>query len=86
MQNSIKDAGLDLVVFDRVQPNPILADVQAGAEIARQNKVDVIIGFGGGSSMDTARAIAVAATHEGTAMDYLYFSETQPTEKTLPMV
>jgi len=86
VKNSLKEASLDMVVYNRIQPNPILADVQAGAEIARQMGVEAIIGFGGGSSMDTARAIAVAATHEGTAMDYLYFSKSQPTEKTLPVI
>jgi alcohol dehydrogenase class IV len=36
--------------------------------------------------MDTAKAIAVEATHEGTAWDYLFFRDTQPTEKTLPVI
>lgn len=41
--------------------------------------------FGGGSSMDTAKAIAVEATHEGSSWDYLFYKE-QPTDKTLPIV
>src|SRR4030042_1000603 len=41
---------------------------------------------GGGWSMDTAKAIAVEATHPGTAWDYLFFREKQPTDKTLPVV
>jgi len=36
--------------------------------------------------MDTAKAIAVEATHEGTSWDYLFFRQTQPTEKTLPVI
>jgi alcohol dehydrogenase class IV len=36
--------------------------------------------------MDSAKAIAVEATHEGTAWDYLFFRESQPTEKTLPII
>jgi alcohol dehydrogenase class IV len=83
---ALQDSGVEVVLFDQVKPNPVLPDVQAGAETARQQQVDVMIGFGGGSAMDTARAIAVASTHEGTAMDYLYFCDTQPTEKTLPII
>lgn len=85
VQASLKEAGLTVAVFDQVFPNPRLCDVQEGAELARAQKTDVIVGMGGGSAMDSARAIAVAATHPGTAMDYLYF-KTQPTEKTLPFV
>jgi alcohol dehydrogenase class IV len=85
VQASLKEAGLTVAVFDKVFPNPRLCDVQEGAELARSQKTDVIVGMGGGSAMDSARAIAVAATHPGTAMDYLYF-KTQPTEKTLPFV
>lgn len=83
---NLKTAGLEVVVFDKVTPNPVLPDVQAGSKLAREKKVNVMVGLGGGSTMDTARAIAVAATHPGTAMDYLYFSKKQPTDKTLPIV
>jgi len=86
IQTSLHENGVKVVVFNQVKPNPVLPDVQQGAVIAKQNAVDLMIGLGGGSTMDTARAIAVAATHPGTAMDYLYFSKTQPTEKTLPMI
>lgn len=86
VKKSLRKAGVKVSVFSKVKPNPVLSDVQDGAMIAKRNKVKVMIGFGGGSTMDTARAIAVAATHKGTAMNYLYFSKTQPTEKTLPIV
>jgi alcohol dehydrogenase class IV len=44
-----------------------------------------VLGLGGGSSMDAAKAIAVEATHEGTSWDYLFFKKA-PTTKTLPIV
>lgn len=86
IRHGLITAGLEVVVFDKVMPNPVLLDVQAGSKLAREKKVNVMVGLGGGSTMDTARAIAVAATHPGTAMDYLYFSKNQPTNKTLPIV
>jgi alcohol dehydrogenase class IV len=86
VEKSLTETGLKFVIFDKVQPNPVIDDVQEGAKLARKIGADVVVGFGGGSTMDTARAIAVAATHPGTAMDYLYFSRQQPTEKTLPIV
>jgi alcohol dehydrogenase class IV len=79
-------SGLKVEHFDKVEPNPTTDIVTAGAEMAEKFKADIVIGVGGGSSMDTAKAIAVEATHKGTAWDYLYFRETQPTEKTLPII
>jgi alcohol dehydrogenase class IV len=72
--------------FDGVVPNPTTDCVSAGAEVARAFGADVILGVGGGSSMDTAKAIAVEASHTGTCWDYLWFSETQPTTRTLPII
>jgi alcohol dehydrogenase class IV len=60
--------------------------ITAGAHLAKDHGADVVLGLGGGSSMDSAKAIAVEATHPGTAWDYLFFREKQPTEKTLPVV
>ena len=79
------DAGLEVSHFDGVIPNPTTDVVTAGADIAKAMKSEVIIGLGGGSSMDTAKAIAVEASHEGTAWDYLHY-KTPPTSKTLPII
>ena len=54
--------------------------------MAKEFNANVILGFGGGSSMDSAKAIAVEATHEGTSWDYLFYRDTQPSEKTLPVI
>jgi alcohol dehydrogenase class IV len=72
--------------FAGVVPNPTTDCVTTGAEMAKDFGADVVLGVGGGSSMDTAKAIAVEVTHPGTAWDYLWFRDTQPTEKTLPII
>lgn len=81
----LEKSGLKVTHFNGVTPNPTTDDVSEGAKMARAAQVDVVVGLGGGSSMDVAKAIAVEATHEGTSWDYLFYKK-QPTEKTLPIV
>jgi alcohol dehydrogenase class IV len=81
----LRSAGVELAHFDQVIPNPTTGTSAAGAEMAREHKADVIIGLGGGSSMDAAKAIAVEATHEGSAWDYLFYKK-EPTDNTLPVI
>jgi alcohol dehydrogenase class IV len=85
VKSSLQKAGVTWAHFDGVVPNPTTDCITAGANIAKEFRADVILGVGGGSSMDTAKAIAVEATHPGTAWDYLFF-KTPPTEKTLPII
>jgi len=85
IQDSLKDAGVDCANYAGVVPNPTTSSVTAGAQLAREFRATVVLGVGGGSSMDTAKAIAVEATHPGTCWDYLFF-KTPPTERTLPVV
>lgn len=63
-------AGVDYVRF--VMPGePKVDQVLAGVARARAERCDVVVGFGGGSSMDTAKAIAVLLTNPGDIYDYL---------------
>lgn len=68
--NVLKTGGVDYVMFDEVVANPPVALVDRGAALFAQEGCDGLIGFGGGSSMDTAKAIGVVATHGGSALDY----------------
>ena len=56
--------------FDEVEPNPRHKTVDRGGEIARELKPDLIIGLGGGSVLDAAKAIALLATNPGRIEDY----------------
>jgi alcohol dehydrogenase class IV len=82
----VKNAGVEIAHFDGVQPNPTLDNVTLGAAMAKESHAKVVLGVGGGSAIDAAKAIAVQATHTGTAWDYLWNSKKQPTDKTLPIV
>lgn len=82
---SLAAAGVDCAHFDGVIPNPTTDVVTAGAKLAKEFGAQVVVGLGGGSSMDTAKAIAVEATHPGTAWDYNCHTD-GPTDKTLPII
>lgn len=58
------------VLFDDVNANPSLAAVMKGAAQAREEKIDCVIGLGGGSALDTAKGIAAMAVNEGSLWDY----------------
>jgi len=68
--NSLENAGLDYHLYDQVEPNPRVATVDSGAEVLREQGCDGVIGIGGGSSMDTAKAISGLATNGGSWEDY----------------
>ena len=63
--NALKEKGIDTVVYEKVQCNPHTTTIDEGAEFARKEKPDFLIGLGGGSVMDTAKGIAL--TTGGTA-------------------
>ncbi|WP_299551695.1 iron-containing alcohol dehydrogenase [Seonamhaeicola sp.] len=81
----LEDAGIAVAHYDQVIPNPTTQVSAAGATLAQEHKADVILGLGGGSSMDAAKAIAVEASHDGSAWDYLFYKK-EPTKKTLPVI
>jgi len=87
VKNILAEAGVEVAHFDGVIPNPTTETSSSGAAMAVEHKADVILGLGGGSSMDAAKAIAVEATHSGSAWDYLFFKSPPPDpEKVLPVV
>ncbi|GAP20261.1 iron-containing alcohol dehydrogenase [Leptolinea tardivitalis] len=63
--------GVSYVVFDKILPNPIKAHVMEAADLARKEGCDFIIGLGGGSSIDSAKSIAVMVKNPGDYWDYV---------------
>jgi choline dehydrogenase len=79
----LRAGNLDYAVFDRVAPNPPIALVDQGAQVYASEKCDGVIGFGGGSSMDTAKSIGVVACNGGSILDYEW-ADPQPIKHRLP--
>jgi 4-hydroxybutyrate dehydrogenase len=62
--------GLQVSVFDQTPSNPTEAAVRAAAAVYKQHNCDGLIALGGGSSIDCAKGVAIAATHEGPLKTY----------------
>jgi len=63
---------LEVAVFGGVFGNPTAAQVAAGAEAFRAHGADCVIGFGGGAALDVAKVVGLAATHEGSILEYAW--------------
>lgn len=68
----LAENGVSAVVFDGISPNPTKDSVEEGLKIAKANQCDFVIGLGGGSSVDTAKAIAILMANGGDLWDYAY--------------
>lgn len=67
----LQKAGVEWVIFNQVEANPLKSTVMAGANVARENECDFIVALGGGSVMDASKAIATMATNSGDVWDYI---------------
>ena len=66
--DSLADAGVEYAIFDKCEANPSVETVDKVTELAKD--ADMLIGLGGGSSIDPAKAAAIMATNEGNIRDY----------------
>jgi alcohol dehydrogenase len=67
----LQGKGISYTIFDKILPNPIKSHVMEGAALAKSEGCDFIIGLGGGSSIDSAKSIAVMAKNPGDYWDYV---------------
>ncbi|ASJ97520.1 MULTISPECIES: L-threonine dehydrogenase [Shewanella] len=63
-------AGITSTIFDGVQPNPTVGNVEAGLALLKANDCDFVVSLGGGSPHDCAKGIALVATNGGNIKDY----------------
>jgi alcohol dehydrogenase class IV len=66
----LRKAGLEVALFSEVKPNPIAANVEAGVRVLRAGKHDGVIAWGGGSGLDTGKAIAFMAGQTRPMWDF----------------
>jgi len=72
IQVSLGAHNISAHIFDNTVPEPTVSSIQAGVERARAGNYDCIIALGGGSPIDSAKAIAILAKHGGVMQDYRF--------------
>ena len=84
----LKENNVTSIVFDKILPNPIKSHVMEAATVCRENQCDFVVGLGGGSSIDSAKSIAVMACNEGDYWDYINggTGKGRPVTKALPVI
>ena len=80
---ALEAGNVDYVLFDGVEANPPIKLVDDAAVLYQTEGCDGLIGFGGGSSMDTAKSIGVVAVHGGSILDFEW-ADPQPIVKRIP--
>jgi 4-hydroxybutyrate dehydrogenase len=80
--------GMSCAVFDQTPSNPTEAAVRAAAEMYKAQACDGLIAVGGGSAIDCAKGVAIAATHEGPLTHYATIEGGSPriTERAAPLI
>lgn len=70
VEKHLKEAGIEIVLFNKVEPNPPVRLITEGSKLYKEENCNGLVAVGGGSSMDTAKGIGVEATHVGSVLDY----------------
>ena len=83
VKQSLKEEGLPYVTLGGVVPNPRLSLVYEGIALAKQEGVDFILAVGGGSVIDSSKAIAYGVANEGDVWDY--YDRKRQAESCLPV-
>jgi len=68
---NLKSRNIEILVFEDLEANPRNSSIDRGARLAREAKIDLIIGLGGGSAMDAAKGIALASSGTAPVWDYV---------------
>ena len=84
IQTLLRASGIASEVFDDTVPEPTAASIQAGVDKVRQGDYDAIVALGGGSPIDSAKAIAILGKFGGTINDYRF--PRQVNETGLPII
>ena len=80
----LEKSGVESVVFDQVKQNPLTTTAMEAADLAKTMQCDVVVGVGGGSIMDCAKAAAFLAVNEGDVNEYIF--NRLKSDKALPII
>ena len=80
----LEKAGVSYALFDKVSQNPLTTTAEEGAKLSKEEHCDVILGIGGGSIMDCAKAIAFLSVNDGDINDYIFARRIS--DRALPLV
>ena len=70
LRTNLEEAGLKVLLFDRVEPEPPADIVDEGVRYIKETGTDIVIGVGGGSSLDVAKGASLLASNPGNVLDY----------------
>lgn len=84
VEDSLTNAGVEIVLFNKVEPNPPVRSVAEGSKIYNENECNGLIAVGGGSSMDTAKAIGVEVAHDASVLEYEAAEGKKPLSNRIP--
>ena len=84
IEASLKNSGVEVVLFNKVEPNPPVRLIAEGSSLYKSEDCNGLVAVGGGSSMDTAKGIGVEATHDGSVLDYEAADGKKPLENRIP--
>jgi len=79
----LEEKGIEIIEFGGVKPNPNLKTIYEGIKICRENDIDFILAVGGGSAIDSAKAIAAGVKYEGDVWDF--YEKHLPIKEALPL-
>ena len=84
VMDEVKKAGLEVFELSGIEPNPRIDSVRQGAQICKDEKIDVLLAVGGGSTIDATKWMAAGACVDFDPWEF--FSRWAPVEKALPIV
>lgn len=84
IENYLKEAGIEISLFNKVEPNPPVRLIAEGSKQYKEDNCDGLVAVGGGSSMDTAKAIGVEIAHNASVLEYEAAEGKKPLENRIP--
>lgn len=85
IEEGLKAGDLEYVVYDELIPDPTIEIVDEAAAVLRNSGSDVVLAVGGGSPIDTAKAMCMLQTNEGSVREYLFGGTKTVTNESMPL-